>query len=85
MPETVLTTLCMRCIAICKPRHKENAMENGICPLCRSHNIAAHFNLLYIITGIVLFPFGLVLLLLPRNARCRNCGHRFKSSGMSIA
>ena len=55
-----------------------------VCPVCGGRLVTAHFKVLYIVAAVLLFPFGMLLFLLPRIARCRTCRHQFHIPGLDV-
>jgi hypothetical protein len=54
------------------------------CPRC-GKPARVTFKPFVILGAILLFPLGLLLLLLPRNGKCQSCGLRFDASGIKLA
>ena len=76
------------------PRHpspEEDSLSAGVwvaywlsCRRCQDRAVVISYHWPPILAGTILFPYGLVLLALPRKACCRKCGRCFQTPGMEV-
>jgi rubredoxin len=52
----------------------------GVCPKCGGRAWSGHVGCLLVFGVILLFPIGLLLLLLPRKWKCLECGYSYTST-----
>ena len=52
----------------------------GVCPKCGGRAWSGHVGCLLVLGMVLLFPIGLLLLLLPRKWKCLACGYSYTST-----